>query len=295
MWSLLFILCIALSCGIRAEVVIRVSGYEKADIYMSCPYDKDYKSNKKYLCRNNCGNGDVLITTTDKKSDKYSAYDDKKERVFRAKISDLSSKDAGSYWCGVTKTGIDHYPARVELKVVPDSCCDQSTNFQSHETGSVSISCEYDSKYQNNLKYFCRGAQPSTCLQQALIMSNSSRDTRQFTLTDDQASRIFTVTITRLTLKDAGRYLCGIHKNANLDVFSAIELEVEVFQTTSFTSTIVVETVRSQTDPSEPRTDASLLSPLVLISIVVAVLMPPILISALIIVYKCKCDRAQDL
>uniref|UniRef100_A0A3Q1J556 Ig-like domain-containing protein n=1 Tax=Anabas testudineus TaxID=64144 RepID=A0A3Q1J556_ANATE len=93
-----------------------------------------------------------------------------------------------------------------------------------YEGGSVSISCPYESQDQNNMKYICRGNQPSSCLQQALITSNNRQNT-QFSLTDDKESK-FTVTITSLTQKDSGSYLCGVKRNTGLDVFSAVDLEV---------------------------------------------------------------------
>ncbi|XP_050926728.1 polymeric immunoglobulin receptor isoform X4 [Lates calcarifer] len=228
MWrrqNLLFITCIALICVASTAAVIHVSGYEGRDVNVSCSYGEGYESYEKYLCRNDCGDSDVLITTTEAKKNKYSIYDDKKRRVFTTTISDLSSVDAGKYWCGVTRTGKDIY-TEVRLEVVPDSCCDRSTNIQSYEGGSVSISCSYESEDQNNLKYICRGKQPSTCLQQALITSDNKRKGR-FRLTDDKESRKFTVNITSLTQEDSGSYLCGVHRNTGLDVFSAAELEVK--------------------------------------------------------------------
>uniref|UniRef100_A0A3B5B864 Ig-like domain-containing protein n=1 Tax=Stegastes partitus TaxID=144197 RepID=A0A3B5B864_9TELE len=91
---------------------------------------------------------------------------------------------------------------------------------------SVSFSCTYDSEHETNLKYVCRGKQPSTCLQQALITSDHQQSGR-FVLTDDKESRKFTVTISSLTQKDSGLYLCGVHRNTGLDVFSAVELEIK--------------------------------------------------------------------
>uniref|UniRef100_A0AAQ6IC40 Ig-like domain-containing protein n=1 Tax=Anabas testudineus TaxID=64144 RepID=A0AAQ6IC40_ANATE len=94
-----------------------------------------------------------------------------------------------------------------------------------YEGDSVSISCPYESQDQNNTKYICRGNQPSSCLQQALMTSNNTQNT-QFSLTDDKKSK-FTVTITSLTQKDSGSYLCGVKRNTGLDVFSAVDLEVK--------------------------------------------------------------------
>ncbi|XP_031720479.1 polymeric immunoglobulin receptor-like [Anarrhichthys ocellatus] len=107
-----------------------------------------------------------------------------------------------------------------------DSCCERSTKFRSDEESSVSIGCPYESQYQNNLKYICRGNQPSTCLEKAIITSGNHQ-TGQFRLSDDKVSREFTVTITGLTQNNIGSYLCGVHGSTGLDVFSAFELEVK--------------------------------------------------------------------
>ncbi|KAM4750150.1 polymeric immunoglobulin receptor-like [Anableps anableps] len=107
-----------------------------------------------------------------------------------------------------------------------ERCCATVNKTQSTEEDSVSIRCPYDSESVNKLKYICRGNQPSTCLQQAVITSNNTQN-GQFRLTDDRKSRIFTMTISSLTLKDSGPYLCGVQRNSGLDVFSAVELEVK--------------------------------------------------------------------
>ncbi|XP_072240358.1 polymeric immunoglobulin receptor-like isoform X2 [Leuresthes tenuis] len=226
MWSLqklLLILYPALSCVTSAAGVIHVFGYEGRDVQVSCSYDQGYEDYEKYLCKNDCGDSDVLITTSERNKTKYSIYDDKRTRICTTTISDLHSKDVGKYWCGVTRTGKDIY-TEVKLETRKDSCCADVIKLQGYEEGSVSISCPYESQYTNNLKYICRGNQPSTCLQQAVITSDNIQK-RRFRLTDDKMSR-FTVKITSLTLEDSGLYLCGVHRNTGLDVFSAVLLEV---------------------------------------------------------------------
>uniref|UniRef100_UPI0037E6FD38 polymeric immunoglobulin receptor-like n=1 Tax=Semicossyphus pulcher TaxID=241346 RepID=UPI0037E6FD38 len=223
--SVLLILCIALCCVMIAADVTHFFGYEGKTVNFSCPYEDNYESYEKYLCKDNCRNEDVLIKTEEANKPKYSIYDDQMKRIFSVTISDLSVNDAGQYWCMVSTFGKD-IAAEVKLEVKTDSCCDQTTTVQSYEEDSVSLSCLYESEDENNRKYICRGKQPSTCLQQALITSDNNINGK-FTLTDDKATRKFTVKITSLTRRDSGSYLCGVQRNNGLDVFSAVELEVK--------------------------------------------------------------------
>uniref|UniRef100_A0A3P8SZ24 Immunoglobulin V-set domain-containing protein n=1 Tax=Amphiprion percula TaxID=161767 RepID=A0A3P8SZ24_AMPPE len=119
------------------------------------------------------------------------------------------------------------YLLAIWWQLYPSCCCDHVTEKESHDGGSVSISCPYEAENQNNLKYVCRGTQPSTCLQQALITSDNKHN-GQFTLTDDKETRKFTVDISSLTQNDSGPFLCGVRRNSGFDVFSAVKLEVEV-------------------------------------------------------------------
>ncbi|XP_039860518.1 polymeric immunoglobulin receptor-like isoform X3 [Simochromis diagramma] len=224
--NLLFTFCIALRCVTSAVGVIHVTGYVGSAVKVSCSYDQGYESYEKYLCKNDCGsNDDVLITTSNPVTSKYRIHDDKTARIFTTSISDLRSVDAGKYWCGVTRTGIDIY-TEVKLKLVQDSCCNSVTKIESYAGYSVSFSCPYESRYQNNLKYICRGTRPSTCLQQALITSYNKENGR-FRLNDENMSTKFTTKISSLTQSDSGRYLCGIQRNSDLHLFCAFELKVK--------------------------------------------------------------------
>uniref|UniRef100_A0A3Q4IGP5 Immunoglobulin V-set domain-containing protein n=1 Tax=Neolamprologus brichardi TaxID=32507 RepID=A0A3Q4IGP5_NEOBR len=100
---------VALRCVTSAEAVIHVTGYVGSAVKVSCSYDEGYESYDKYLCNNDCGDSDVLITTSESRKNKYRIHDDKTARIFTTTISDLHYTDAGKYWCGVTRTGKDIY------------------------------------------------------------------------------------------------------------------------------------------------------------------------------------------
>ncbi|XP_043970306.1 polymeric immunoglobulin receptor-like isoform X2 [Gambusia affinis] len=225
MWSRQLIIICTLSFVISAEGLIEVFGYKRRDVKITCHYDEGYKNYEKYLCKNECGSSDVLITTTQKNKGKYSITDNIKIRVVTVTISDLQSRDAGKYWCGITRRVKDLY-TEVKLHIKEDRCCNNVNKIQSIEEGSVTISCPYDFQSVNKLKFLCRGNRPSTCLQQAVITSSNTQNGR-FRLSDDRKSTIFTVTISSLTLEDSGSYLCGVQRNSGFDDFSAVELEVK--------------------------------------------------------------------
>lgn len=107
-----------------------------------------------------------------------------------------------------------------------DTCCDQSIKVEDHEEATVSFDCPYESGDQNNQKYFCRGNLRSTCLQQALFTSTSQQSGR-FRLQDDTRVKAFKATIINLTQADSGQYLCGVHRDTGLDVFTAVDLQVK--------------------------------------------------------------------
>ncbi|XP_071387436.1 CMRF35-like molecule 8 isoform X2 [Centroberyx affinis] len=300
MWSRqnpLFILCIVLRYSTDAADLIHVAGYQGREVKVFCPYENGYESYQKYLCKGSCGSDDVLVETGGAKRDRYSIYDNKEKKIFTVTISGLRLTDAGKYWCGVTRTFKDLY-TEVKLKIVIDRCCDNITTVQGYVDDSMSISCPYHSKYQHNLKYFCRGSQPSTCLQQAVITSDHNQNGR-FNLHDDKASSNFSVTIASLTQEDSGLYLCGIRNNNSLDIFSVTELEVKVSpQLTSIsptgTPTVSVEPVSSQTthiSGTPIKNPAHISSVVFIVPVTVAVVL--IVALALVMVYRWKCYKVQ--
>uniref|UniRef100_A0A3B1JMZ6 Immunoglobulin V-set domain-containing protein n=1 Tax=Astyanax mexicanus TaxID=7994 RepID=A0A3B1JMZ6_ASTMX len=80
---------------------------------------------------------------------------------------------------------------------------------------SVEIRCPYDSGYETNMKYLCRGACSNLPLgnKDIPVKSGSTAKDQRFSLKDDTAARVFTVTITDLRPEDAGQYWCGIKRS----------------------------------------------------------------------------------
>ncbi|XP_056128084.1 B-cell receptor CD22-like [Rhinichthys klamathensis goyatoka] len=90
----------------------------------------------------------------------------------------------------------------------------------------VDIRCSYESGYESNSKYFCKGE----CIyknRNIMVKSGSPAKDERFSLTDDTTARVFTVTITDLRTEDEGQYWCAV-KRSITDVYSEILLLVKL-------------------------------------------------------------------
>ncbi|XP_043993284.1 uncharacterized protein LOC122842990 [Gambusia affinis] len=88
---------------------------------------------------------------------------------------------------------------------------------------SVSIPCFYDLKYQNHVKYLCKGRNWRYCSYE--VRTDSPRETGTYSISDDKIQRIFTVTIKHLR---AGThyYWCIVEINNGGDDGELFQLSV---------------------------------------------------------------------
>ncbi|KAM9492062.1 uncharacterized protein ACWYII_004067 isoform 4-T4 [Salvelinus alpinus] len=81
------------------------------------------------------------------------------------------------------------------------------------EGGNAHIQCPYDRGYETNQKYLSKGTYRDSVV---VIQTQKQRHpawTHQgrYSLCDNTERRVFTVTITNLTLEDSGTYWCGVN------------------------------------------------------------------------------------
>nr|XP_025745713.1 CMRF35-like molecule 8 isoform X1 [Callorhinus ursinus]XP_025745714.1 CMRF35-like molecule 8 isoform X1 [Callorhinus ursinus]XP_025745715.1 CMRF35-like molecule 8 isoform X1 [Callorhinus ursinus]XP_025745716.1 CMRF35-like molecule 8 isoform X1 [Callorhinus ursinus]XP_025745718.1 CMRF35-like molecule 8 isoform X1 [Callorhinus ursinus] len=74
--------------------------------------------------------------------------------------------------------------------------------------GSLSVQCQYEEKFRDIAKYWCKNA----CVWNTLKTKEADRETRKgrVSIRDHPANLTFTVTLENLTEDDAGTYRCGI-------------------------------------------------------------------------------------
>uniref|UniRef100_A0A673FPY4 Immunoglobulin V-set domain-containing protein n=1 Tax=Sinocyclocheilus rhinocerous TaxID=307959 RepID=A0A673FPY4_9TELE len=85
-----------------------------------------------------------------------------------------------------------------------------------HRGERADIRCTYESGYESNPKYLCKGE----CIfgqRNIMVKSGSPAEDQRFSLSDDTTARVFTVTITDLRTEDEGQYWCGVDRTLTDD------------------------------------------------------------------------------
>uniref|UniRef100_A0A8C1UCF4 Si:ch211-114l13.12 n=1 Tax=Cyprinus carpio TaxID=7962 RepID=A0A8C1UCF4_CYPCA len=201
--------------------ILTFTAHEGGTVEIHCPYESGYEANEKYLCRGECPRmikDKVVESGSAARGERFSLTDNKTAHIFTVTITDLRTEDQGQYWCGV-KIGLglfdDFTKIHLEIKHV------------SRVSGTVEIHCPYESGYEANEKYLCRGECPRM-IKDKVVESGSAARGERFSLTDNKTAHIFTVTITDLRTEDQGQYWCGVETGwRKLDVFTEIHLEIK--------------------------------------------------------------------
>ncbi|XP_047659549.1 CMRF35-like molecule 5 isoform X1 [Tachysurus fulvidraco] len=121
---------------------------------------------------------------------------------------------------------------------------DAVTTVNGYRGRSVQIKCPYESGYEDNNKYLCRGECPYGGNKDIPVESGSPAKDTRFSLYDNKTARVFTVTITDLRPEDGNTYWCAIERKLK-DIYTKILLQVKtvdptissVSHTTHFTPT----------------------------------------------------------
>ncbi|XP_062412971.1 polymeric immunoglobulin receptor [Sardina pilchardus] len=92
--------------------------------------------------------------------------------------------------------------------------------------GSITIPCHYHRMFQTNEKYWCKGRSWGFCKEIARTTSKSL--TEGVSITDYPSEQVFTITKTKLEVKDADRYWCALIKRgfSRNTLRTSLELQV---------------------------------------------------------------------
>ncbi|XP_038551966.1 CMRF35-like molecule 8 [Micropterus salmoides] len=255
------------------------TAYRTAKTTIAC----DYTGNKyKFFCKQKgsiCE--DILSTKSSLKSNGTFTLTETNSN-FSVSISNVSSHDAGVYWCGV-ETHEGSYRAalrKIQLKV--NSSITNFTTFP-----AVGQNLTYWCRYPNYTlinKFICKGEDPSIC--EPLLSTQHNKTIGRFSMKEDKNKRKITITVRNVTTDDTGTYWCGAettdktrsNKFFHKLVMTVVSPAVSTAMSPTL-STSLVSSTQSTTESAENRGDRQVV-------IIVIVCVAVLLLFVLILIYK---------
>ena len=96
------------------------------------------------------------------------------------------------------------------------------------EQGSLTVRCQYDPGYEPYVKWWCQGADLSSCRFVVKTNHGSEKEVKQgrVSIKDNWKDRSFTVTMEKLRLDDSDAYWCGIERTG-VDLGDDVDVTID--------------------------------------------------------------------
>ncbi|KAB0377451.1 hypothetical protein FD755_011895 [Muntiacus reevesi] len=212
-----------------------IYGDLRSSVTFDCTLGPEVANMAKFLCRQKNGKAcDVVINTLGKKAQDFQGrilFQAKTNGVVSVHITSLRKEDAGRYVCGAQPEGEpqEGWPVQVwQLFVNEETAIPASPSVvKGVEGGSVTVSCPYNPKDANSLKYWCRweeaqnGRCPQLVQSQGLVKEQYEG---RLALLAEPGNGTYTVILNQLTDQDAGFYWCVTDGDSRWT--STVELKV---------------------------------------------------------------------
>ncbi|XP_056128070.1 polymeric immunoglobulin receptor-like [Rhinichthys klamathensis goyatoka] len=182
-----------------------------------------HKTKPKYICkesdgcseRKNPGVQDEWVENGD-----VSLYDDTRAGVLMVFFRELKTADAGTYRCGVN---VSHYTESfTELQLdVRDGVKYPKTKTESAHLGEeVNITCQIPEEHK---VYFCKDDDDHICQN-----ISTSAVTEMSPSSERNEERVFTVSISNVSVRDAGVYWCGAETRDTHLTFISLTTKIQL-------------------------------------------------------------------
>uniref|UniRef100_A0A8C1C5U6 Ig-like domain-containing protein n=1 Tax=Cyprinus carpio carpio TaxID=630221 RepID=A0A8C1C5U6_CYPCA len=199
-----------------------VSSYSGGGLMIKCEHPQ-YKTKPKYICKESDGcserkspgvqdewmeNGDVSL------------YDDTRAGVLMVFFRELKAADAGTYRCGVKESDYTESFTELQLSVKHDAKYPNSMTESVYLGEEVNISCQFPEEHK---VHFCKEDDNHICQN-----ISSSKVTEMSGSSERNEERVVTVSISNVSVRDAGVYWCGAETRDTYLTFISLTTKIQL-------------------------------------------------------------------
>uniref|UniRef100_A0A8C1XS37 Ig-like domain-containing protein n=1 Tax=Cyprinus carpio TaxID=7962 RepID=A0A8C1XS37_CYPCA len=220
--------------------VSRVSGYSGGGLMIKCEHPQ-YKTKPKYICKESDGCSErknpgfwgsfhkigtpkAQISWDDPweewmENGDVSLYDDTRAGVLMVFFRELKAADAGTYRCGVEVSRYNESFTELQLSIIHDVKYPMVVTKTAY-LGEVHISCQLPEEHK---VHFCKEDDNHICQN-----ISSSKVTEMSGSSERNEERVVTVSISNVSVRDAGVYWCGAETRDTYLTFISLTTKIQL-------------------------------------------------------------------